>query len=70
MLQARGSIIGSIVGILLCGIAGGFGAWMIVAMMGIDGVTGAFIAAVIGMVVATALWAGGTALLRALRWIQ
>jgi len=70
MRQERGSIIGSIVGILLCGVAGGFAAWMFVAMLGIDGVTGAFVAAVIGMVVATALWTGGTALLRALRWIQ
>ena len=70
MRRTRGSMIGSIVGILLCGITGGFAAWMLVATLGIDGVTGAFVAAVIGMVVATALWAGGTALLRALRWIQ
>lgn len=63
-------MIGSIVGILLCGVAGGFAAWMLVATLGIDGVTGALVAAVIGMVVATALWAGGSALLRALRWIQ
>lgn len=63
-------MIGSIVGILLCGVAGGFAAWRLVATLGIDGVTGALVAAVIGMVVATALWAGGSALLRALRWIQ
>jgi hypothetical protein len=31
-----------------------------------DGPLGAIVAAVIGMVVATALWAGGTTLLRAL----
>jgi hypothetical protein len=70
MRRERGAMIGSIVGILLCGVAGGFAAWMLVATLGIDGVTGALVAAVIGMVVATALWAGGSALLRALRWIQ
>jgi hypothetical protein len=43
---------------------------MLVSMLGIDGVTGALLAAVMGMVVATALWAGGSVLLRALRWIR
>jgi hypothetical protein len=66
----RGSIFVSIVGILICGVAGGYSAWLLVARLGIDGVIGAFIAAVIGMIVATALWAGGTALLRALGWIR
>jgi hypothetical protein len=66
----RGSIYGSIIGILICGIAGGFSAWLLVSQLGIDGVTGAFVAAVMGMIVATALWAGGSALLRALRWIR
>jgi len=66
----RGSIFVSIIGILVCGVAGGFSAWMLVSKVGIDGVIGALIAAVIGMIVATALWAGGTALLRALGWIQ
>ena len=66
----RGSILVSIIGILICGIAGGFSAWMLVSNLGIDGVTGAFVAAVIGMVVATALWAGGAALLRALQRIR
>ena len=68
--QPRGSILGSIVGILFCGTAGGLAAWMLVGMLAIDGVGAAFIAAVVGMVVASALWAGGTALLRALRWIH
>jgi hypothetical protein len=43
---------------------------MLVAKLGIDGVIGAFIAAVIGMIAATALWAGGAALLRAVGWIR
>ncbi len=62
----RGSIFVSVIGILICGVAGGFSAWMLVSNTGIDGVIGAFVAAVIGMIVATALWAGGSALLRAL----
>ena len=66
----RGSIFVSFIGILICGVAGGFSAWMLVSNLGIDGVIGAFIAAVIGMIVAAALWAGGSALLRALGWMR
>jgi len=58
-------MIGSILGIAVCGIAGGLAAWSAVSAMELDGVIGAIAAAVIGMVVATALFAGGTALLRA-----
>ena len=68
--RQRGSVLGSIVGIVLCGVAGGFAAWMLVAALGVDGVVGALAAAVIGMVMATALWAGGSSLLRALGWIR
>ena len=68
--EPRGSIVSSIVGILICGVTGGFAAWMLVAWLGIDGVTGALVAAVIGMGVATALWAAGVVLLRALGWIR
>ena len=70
MPQSRGSIVGSIVGILLCGIAGGFAAWMLVSMLGLDGVPGALVAAVMGMIVATALWAGGSWLLRTVGWLK
>jgi len=67
----RGSIFGSIVGILVCGVAGGFAAWMIVSALGIDGgVTGALVAAVMGMIVATALFAGGSWLLRSVGWLR
>ena len=68
--RQRGSVLGSIVGIVLCGVAGGFAAWMLVAALGVDGVVGALAAAVIGMVMATALWAGGSSLLRALGWLR
>ena len=63
-------MLGSILGIFVCGVAGGFAAWMLVAALGAEGVSGALLAAVIGMVVATALWAGGSSLLRALGWIR
>lgn len=60
----RGSMLGSLLGILVCGVAGGVAAWALVKTLGIDGPLGAIVAAVIGMVVATALWAGVTTLLR------
>ena len=66
----RGSIFGSIAGILVCGVAGGFAAWMIVSALGIDGVTGALVAAVMGMIVATALFAVGSWLLRSVGWLR
>ena len=66
----RGSMLGSILGILICGVAAGFVAWSAVTAWGIDGVLGAILAAVIGMVVATALWAAGSSLLRALGWVR
>jgi len=59
-------IVWNVVGILICGGLGGFAAWALVTAMGWTGTPGALAAAVIGMVVAAALWAGGTALLRAL----
>ena len=66
----NGTVLGSILGIAVCGVAGGYAAWMLVTALGADGVFGAIAAAVIGMVVATALWAGGTSLLRAVGWIR
>lgn len=62
----RRSIVGSILGILVCGVAGGFAAWWVVTTLGLDGVVGAILAAAIGMVTATALWAAGSSLLRAM----
>ncbi len=62
----RGAVLGSILGIFVCGLAGGMAAWSAVSALGLDGVVGAIVAAVIGMVAATALWAGGSTLLRML----
>jgi hypothetical protein len=62
----RGAVIGSILGIFVCGVGGGLAAWSAVSALDLDGVLGAIVAAVIGMVVATALWAGGSTLLRVL----
>jgi hypothetical protein len=69
-INQRGSVVGSILGIAVCGVAGGYAAWMLVMALGAEGVFGAIAAAVIGMVLATALWAGGTSLLRAVGWIR
>ena len=68
--RPRGSTLGSILGILVCGVGGGFAAWAAVTAMGVTGVVGAVLAVVTGMVVATALWAGVTTLLRALGWVR
>ena len=62
----RGSMLGSILGIAICGVGGGIAGWASVTGLGVDGVFGAILAAVIGMVVATALFAGGSSLLRAM----
>ena len=61
----HGGFVGSLAGILVCGGIGGFVAWSAVNAMEVAGVTGAILAAAIGMVVATALWIGGSWLLRA-----
>ena len=68
--RERGKVIGSILGIFVCGVVGGLAAWSSVSALTLDGVPGAIAAAVIGMVVATALWAGGSTLLRALGLIR
>ena len=68
--RQRGSTLGSILGILVCGVGGGYAAWVAVTALGFGGVLGATLAVVIGMVAATALWAGVTTLLRALGWVR
>ena len=60
------SVFYSIVGILLSGLAGGVAGWAVTALVGWNGTMGAFVAAVIGMVVATGVWIGITVLLRSL----
>ena len=63
-------IVWSVIGIFICGGIGGFAAWTFVTAMGWAGVPGALAAAAVGMVVAAALWAGGTALLRTFGWVR
>ena len=63
----RGSILASVLGIVVCGGLGGIAAWALVTTLGIDGTIGAILAAILGMIVATAAWTAGTSLLRALR---
>jgi hypothetical protein len=65
-----GSLVGSIFGILLCGGIGGSGGWALVSARGVGGVSGAVGAAVAAMLLAVALWAGGTVVLRAVGWIR
>ena len=55
----RGAILGSLLCIVACGGVGGLAAWAIVTVAGLNGTLGAIVAAVIGMFIATALWAGG-----------
>jgi hypothetical protein len=64
------AMVWNIIGILLCGGLGGFAAWALVTGMGLEGVFGAVAAAIIGMGLAVALWAGLTAFLRSLGWIR
>lgn len=68
--EARGSILVSILGIIVCGGIGGITAWAVVTAIGWDGTLGAILAAIIGMVVATAAWAGASSLLRVLGRIR
>lgn len=63
-----GSLIGSFIGILLCGGIGGAGGWALASILGVGGVPGAVVAAIGAMLLAVALWAGATAVIRALRW--
>jgi hypothetical protein len=64
------AIFWSVVGIFICGGLGGFAAWALVTRLGGAGTLGAIAAAIIGMVVAVALWTGITALLRAFGWVR
>jgi hypothetical protein len=61
------SLILRLLAIVVCGGGGGVIAWLVVSSLGGTGVGGAIAAAMIGMVLATLLWAGGVALIRALK---
>ncbi len=70
MANSTGSIVFSILGILVGGLAGGLAGWSTIALLGLSGTGGALVAAIIGMVVATAVWIGLTVLLRALGFLR
>jgi len=61
------SILPSALAILICGLAGAFGAWLIADAFGWTGALGALATAIVGMVFATSLWVAGAALRKALR---
>lgn len=65
--RERGSILGSVVGIVVCGGVGGVAAWAFVTTMGWDGPFGAIVAAIVGMIVATAVFTAGVSLLHRAR---
>ena len=70
MSSTPASILASVLGIVASGLCGGLAGWSVIALLGWTGVGGALVAAVIGMAVATGVWIGLTALLRALRLLQ
>jgi hypothetical protein len=55
----------NIIAIIVCGAVGAGAGYGIVHSFDLSGVIGALVATAIGMVVATAAWAGGSSLLRA-----
>ena len=61
------SFILRLLGIVVCGGAGGLLAWWLVFSPGWTGVGGAIAAAFLGMILATLLWAGGIALVNAIQ---
>jgi len=66
MTHSPSSIVWSIVGILLSGIVGAVAGRLLVSTLGLEGVFAALAAAVIAMVVATAVWLALTVALRKL----
>lgn len=60
-----GSLVGSILAIVVCGGVGGVVAWALVGAIGLSGAFGAIVAAIVGMIVAVGLWAAGSVALRA-----
>jgi len=64
------SYVASGVGIIIAGVIGGAVGWSIVRWFQWTGIGGALVAAAVGMVVATGVWIGLTAILRSLRLLQ
>jgi len=68
--SVRLSILLNILAIVACGAAGAGAAYGVLALLDVHGLAGAFIAAPVGMVVASAAWAAGATALRAAGWIR
>jgi hypothetical protein len=64
--RQRGAFATRLVAILVCGGIGGVAGWSIVSLLRWDGAFGAFVAALIAMVISMMLWAGGILALRSL----
>jgi hypothetical protein len=64
------SLMASLVAITLCGAAGVLVALAAVRALGLDGVVAALVAVIVGVLIATLLWAGGVALLRAVKVLK
>jgi len=64
------SILLNILAIVACGAVGAGAGYGMLALFDVWGVTGAFVAAPVGMVVASAAWAAGSTALRAAGWIR
>lgn len=60
----------SLVAIIVCGGIGAIAAFALVRALGLDGVMSAILAAIVGIGVATLLFALGVALLRSLRVLK
>ena len=66
MPSALRSIAWSVVGILVCGVAGALCGWWLVSALGLSGVLAALVGAIVGMIAATAAWVAITVVLRKL----
>jgi hypothetical protein len=64
MAHTLRSVLWSVAGILVCGIAGGVCGWWLTAALALSGVSAALVGAIVGMVVATAAWVALTFVLR------
>jgi hypothetical protein len=64
------SVLVSAVAILACGALGAAAGMAVRAWLSLDGIAGALVALFVAMIVATAAWALGTAVLRAARILR
>ena len=64
------SVLYSLVAILVCGALGAAAGMGLRAWLALDGIAGALVALLVAMVVATAAWALGMAVLRAARVLR